>query len=77
MLIIFLPSFFVSISGAHPESTILDMLAMIAYGSFLVRCVLAVVSANNRRAIHDLTTSTRVARAPHRKVELKRTGAMT
>ncbi|GEM29019.1 hypothetical protein NN3_00260 [Nocardia neocaledoniensis NBRC 108232] len=72
MLIIFLPFFFTSVSGSYPESATLNIVALIAFGSFLVSCVLALIPANDRRAIHDLTIGTRVIRAPKRKVELKK-----
>lgn len=72
MLIIFLPFFLMSVSGSNPESAALNVLALLGFGTFVVSCVLAMMTANGRRAVHDLVTGTRVVRAATRKVEVKK-----
>ncbi|MGC4994430.1 RDD family protein [Nocardia salmonicida] len=72
MLIIFLPFFFMSVAGSNPDSSVLNALALIGFGIFAVSCVLAMVTENGRRAVHDLATGTRVVRAATRRVEVKK-----
>lgn len=68
MLIIFLPFVFLSLSGSNPESGILNGIAILGMLTLIASFVLTAIPAGKRRAVHDLTTGSRVVRAAKRKI---------
>lgn len=68
MLIIFLPFVFLSLSGSNPESGILNGIAILGMLTLIASFVLSAIPAGKRRAVHDLTTGSRVVRAAKRKI---------
>ncbi|WP_406238326.1 RDD family protein [Nocardia sp. NBC_01009] len=69
MLIIFLPFVFLSLSGSNPESAILSGIAVLGLLTLIVSFFLSAIPAGKRRALHDLTTGSRVVRAAKRKID--------
>ncbi|QBS44938.1 RDD family protein [Nocardia sp. CS682] len=69
MLMIFLPFVFMSLSGASPESAILNGIAIIGMLSLVGIFVLAAIPAGKRRTLHDLSAGSRVVRAAKRKID--------
>ncbi|WP_069167443.1 RDD family protein [Nocardia altamirensis] len=71
MLIIFLPFVFTSLSGANPESAILNGVAVVGMLSVVGSFLLAAIPAGKRQTLHDLATGSRVVRAAKRKIDWK------
>ncbi|MFH5207418.1 RDD family protein [Antrihabitans spumae] len=72
MLIIFLPFVFLSVAGGNPDVAAFDVLAWVGILSVVASLILAAIPRSGlRRSLHDLAASSRVVRAPRRKIELK------
>lgn len=69
MLLIFLPFVLASAAGGAPGNDLLNALASLAFLTFLISLVLAVVPTRRKQTVHDLLGRTRVVTAPKRRIE--------
>ncbi|MGW4372011.1 RDD family protein [Nocardia takedensis] len=68
MVVIFVPFFFMSLSGSYPTNRPLDVLAVCGMLSLLASLLLAAIPIGARRTAHDFITGTRVVRATPRNI---------
>jgi uncharacterized RDD family membrane protein YckC len=66
-----MPFVFMSLAGGNPDSALLDAFAWIGALTLLISLLLAAVASGQRRALHDLASSSRVVRASRRKIDWK------